>query len=369
MPFLFISGSTAILVVLSHIRKRSRILPFLLFFMGILIIVCCNEGNDFRALQFRYDYLYFIEEFPLGFQWIIIRAKGAGLSFEGFKLVFGVFAFVFLFKFYNKYSIWPALCCALVFIFPCDSFYGQIRNGISAMIVIYAIMYYFNNDNKKKTLIYVGLILLAAIIHPSCIIYLGAILIHKNIQSNKIIGFSVIFIVMLIAGFYSGLIRNIAGMFIGDMRVLRWLNVGMFGNMFGSIASMIGHIAWIAYMAYSRKMAYPVFKNKTYGEKLLSKEVIDRIYNLNFISMTLIPLYFVTHAYFRIFKYLLFIDVLVVVQAAYVRKSNRQTLMIVSLVMFFSCYLISAMVGVGYRRIPVFYNSFDWSSLSRLFIR
>lgn len=369
MPFILISGCTALLVGLCHVRKRSKIFPLLLLLLGVLIVTCCNEGNDFKALKFRYDAWYFIQEFPIGFQWILTGAKNISLSFDGFKLCYAIILYYLLYKFYRKYSIWPAVCCALVFIFPCDSFNGQIRNCISSIIVIYAIMHYLGNESKKSILVFIGLIVLATIIHPSSIIYICALFVRKNISSKTIIIATIVFFFVLTIGFYSGFILKLASMVISDPRVLRWLKVGMFGNMFGSLASAVGHIVWIAYLGYARQFAYPDTDDEVYENQVLSKSIIDRIYNLNLISLTLIPLYFVTHAYFRIFKYILFIDVLVVVQAAFIKRSGRQTLIIVNLALFLGCFLISSMVGVGYRGIPVFYNSFDLSSLSHLFIR
>ena len=303
MIFLLFICAVSVLIFLCHLRKKSIILPVLLFSIGVLVIVCCNEGNDFKALQFRYDYWYFIEEFPIGFQWILRGAKQLNLSFEGIKLIFGIFAYSSLLLFYRKYSIWPALCCALVFIFPCDSFNGQVRNGIAAIIVIFALMYYLSNSSGKSTVVFIVLIVVATFIHPSSVVYLGAILVHRNIKANRVILFSGIIFIILSVGFYLGLVRNLASMITSDQRVLRWLNVGMFGNMFGSLSSVMGHVIWVLYISYTRRLSYPRIEGVIADRKILGREIIDRIYNLNLISMAIIPLYFVTHSYFRIFKY------------------------------------------------------------------
>ncbi len=368
MPFLLLTDSAILLILLCCEQKKSRVFPILLFCLGTLIIVCCNEGNDFKALQFRYDYWYGIEEFPLGFQWILRWAKNIGLSFAGFKLAFGVFVFLFIYRFYRRYSVWPAICCAFAFIFPGDSFYGQLRNGISAVIVIFAIMYYYSSENKKSVIIFVGSIMLATIIHPSSIIYLGAILANRKMNYNKIIGFFLLLVVLFTIGFYSGLVKNVVAIFTHNERILRWLNVGISENKFGSISAIIGHVIWVIYIAYVRRMAYPNGGPENVNEHIMSRKVIDKIYNLNIISIILIPLYLATHNYFRLFKYILFINFLVVVQAAFYSKNSRRVLMVISFIILFSCYLISSMVSVGYREIPTFYNSFSWSALFGLYI-
>lgn len=351
-------------IILSIVFEKSKWLPIIVFTVGVFVCVGCNNTNDVLAMEFRYGRNQF-SDLPIGFQKIVGIFINTGKSFFCFKAVYAIVCLSAMYLFYRKQTEYLGMACVMFFVFPFNSFYGQIRNGISAIIAMIALCWYIKSDKKGKTLIYIALILIAALIHPSILFYLLAVFAVANIdfRGYGIATFCVTVCVTVV--FISNLGKTIAAVLVNSERVLRWLDFSITDNWLGSALVIIGQIVGTLLVIYARNKIINA-EDSGAGKGTFSVQQADVLVRIHLLFVLLIPFYFMTHNYFRIFKYILIIDWLLFIQVIWQKKRKNYFMLFLTWGYIAALY-VGQMIVENYKFTLDYFNSFDIDNLKQIF--
>ncbi len=217
-----IIGIGIILIILSiSYRNNKKITCFTYAFMWI-IYTFCNGGNpDLEVYVWTYSSHIYVTS--IGFDTAMWIFSLMGLPFVVFKGACGIFTLYFMFKAMKVFYKSENAVLALIIIFPFISSISQIRNGMMAALVLYAICQYIANNKIRP---FVFKILLAALIHPVALTYLILILARDNFKQTKKIKLLYAFLAILAVELIitNNLLYNYASMFISNPKYLSWFD-------------------------------------------------------------------------------------------------------------------------------------------------
>lgn len=153
----------------------------------VLMIICClnNRDPDYANYEMNYNavgrgetenLLYTLE--PL-FRVLNLIFYKLGFSFYQFHFIFYLIIFLIFRKVVLDYSKKPLLVVLCFAIYPFIIFCVQMRNAMGIVIVMYGIRF-LKDNSKKENIKFVLLVIIASMIHMSCIVYLPMLLVNNK---------------------------------------------------------------------------------------------------------------------------------------------------------------------------------------------
>ena len=206
-----------ILLMLCIIRKNSK-LTFYLLFTWMWILFAFNHANaDFRMYRSIYYGTLSVSSMEYGFVILCKIFRNLGFNYNMFLAVYSFVGLTLIKKTIFKYSKNISLTLALYFIFPFIFDVIQIRNFMAFAIVIYAIKYLID-ENEKNIKKYIFLVLIASMFHSFSIIALAFIFLNK-FNSSKSILISFLIISGLVIILRNGLLVDILSKVLNSDKV------------------------------------------------------------------------------------------------------------------------------------------------------
>lgn len=334
----FIIAIMAVLVLCAFVRKRARLSSALLLFLGAVIIVCCTNTPDMVNLQNRYDQGHF-NGLAEGFSLLMRCIKALGFSFAGFKVLYMLATMIPVYMLYRKYTGQVAVACALFMIFPYTSFTGQIRNGLAAVIVMCALMWYITSKKKHSWIGYMAVVLLASTIHPSVLIYMVGLLAKYKISIKRLLVLVLAAAGAVLVALVSGLLYKLVSLIFDSPRVLQWFsledttgnNIKIFLVVF--CGQLLGTFT---FLYVRRKMGPEGLAGMEQPAAVPGKRVfvrlngrqLDALCRVNVMLLVILPFYAISPTFFRLYKYILIVDYIVFCQAAFTPKRTNKLLLV-----------------------------------------
>lgn len=303
-----------ILSILSLTNRNSKMLTRLMYAYLLIIYTFCNSGNpDLNVYTWTYNNKIYTTS-P-GFDAMMLICRNIGLPFVVFKGLCGIFILIFYRKSLRLFFSEENTVLALMLIYPFVSSIAQIRNGMMAALILYAICQ-FIFDPKHRIMPFIIKIALAMLIHPVAFVYLVLLLSKKNFKETKksklVVGILLALLVELI------LIQNplydLAKTFISNPKYLSWFDfqhafemvteetLNIKGQLLPVFEQLLGS-ALVIYMTIKYKEKYLNNNCKTQSNYIvvLQEEQLDIIKNIFLLLLFVLPMYQLTPTYFRIF--------------------------------------------------------------------
>ena len=182
ISFLVVLGAIIGLVGIFQ-PKLKNICGGVTFIVLYIVMVFNNNNVDYNS--YSRNYYSGLFEHENVFSLIEAFFRSIGLSFAQFFAVVLSVCFLLVFITVKRLNVNPSAFCILYFLYPFCLDIIQIRNFLAYSFVFFALPLLINNDKKSK-IIYTILVLIAASIHFSCIVYIFIIFYEFIKNSNKI---------------------------------------------------------------------------------------------------------------------------------------------------------------------------------------
>ena len=302
------------LLFLSLIKRDSKRLYTTIMLLCWGVIALSMDSYDIGSYRWAYDAQILRNKDPL-FDLTQTVFTSLGIPFFLFKIMYGTFICVMLYKAFPKYTRSPALAAALFVLGPMMGYGTQMRSSIAGVIVLIAIPLLLKKDAKIwKYCLLVGIATLFHVMAAFYFLFLIPKLLNANSVKFKRVVFALaIFIPILI---FSGILSSVAvyfqgitqGSFRGIMdRVVRYLTsedvrptvIGFLftaGNQF--VVFMITDIMCASMLRLRRSPEF-LHKDKLY----LSEYAVEYLRKINSLLIILIPCYAITLQVDRFYIY------------------------------------------------------------------
>lgn len=267
--------------------------------------------------------------FELGYYYVGVAAKALGINFFMFRLMLVTITLLLLRDSILKYSKEPNFITMIYMIHPFLLQCIQIRNAFSISVVIYALRYL--DENNRKPIKFIGMIILGTLFHTSTILYVVLILILYA-SPKMIIKFSIIILPLLNIALY--LYKNQLAIFVGNLlrssKVTYYLSAG--DERFMTTSMFIYLILYITVLC----VYYQSNERHSFDEVLTLSSIL---------VLTYIPLMLVHYDYYRIYEYFFPVISISLFNELY-RKKGLKT-------------VYRSLVRVGFMAITI-YQSYIW---------
>ena len=336
----------------------------LMAFWGLFLIVnvvCTMESSDVIALEYRYTYRGFAE-FPPLFREMMKLFAEHNFTFAQFKFLYICVVAIITIVTVSIGTKYIAFCMMLICVYPGWCFSGQIRNTIGAIIVVLAMVYLVKSNSKRKHLIYIIAVIIATLIHPSCIAYLLVLLCLKaqiHVSKKVVLGYLIVTVAL-----YSNALYRITSIFIRNDRILQYIRVSLSSNLFGSFVVIVGQIVLTYFIVKQLKYA----RSKCNGNEILTSDKYNLMIRINQAFLIIVPFYGINHAVFRIFKYLLIVDYCFIAENAFNKQYIRIKNFVIILAIAFLSLIAQITVDGSIRDILLFLKISIWNNLEQFFI-
>lgn len=295
-------------------KKLKKILPFSVFLILIILMGANTQNPDtyiYETLLYNNDE-FFSKDFGFGILMTIF--KFFGLNYYHLKMFVSIVGIVLINNTLKKYIKDYKLFFVLYLIYPFFFDVVQVRNFFAMSIFIYAIQYLLE-DTKKGNIKYILMVLLAATMQKTALIYLPIVFI-KKIDKQKyfktLMGCTIIFSVCIsmykpaLQSMIDFLLENVAGILEGSASKL-------------SIQTNFG---WIVQWMIQTGNYLLVFEGvkiiKKIGivnaeENIKIQKYSELILNINYYMFLFLPLYILTPTFSRIMRNVLILNYIVYV--------------------------------------------------------
>lgn len=339
-------------------------------------MVFCVEAYDLRNYEDLYDHPenYTNPSLSLGFDILLFTCRDLGMNFLVFKMVCGSVELLLIYLAFNKTVKYVSFALGLFAIFPFTGTITQIRNSLAAAIVIYSVSVLIRNKKRAAIKFLIG-ITIAATIHFSTLFYMCILFFWKrSINFKKVIIISSIGTVLLyIAMLFSNKLYFIASMFISNERVLQWFSTINKSNLINIVIPTVEQIIGILMVKKGCKICKRNLTSFLETEELTytisdeakwvvenDDQAIDSIYKLNILSLLIIPFYMISPTFFRMYKYILPINYMVLTPASFMQNVNKNK----TYGFVMNSY---AIMVIGYSAVALFYESYSQGGFFELF--
>ena len=336
MNIAYLLDATAlILLILAFIKKKSKTIPILILTIRLLIAVGGTASPDMLNMMYRFNDGNY-GDLPIGFTVIYKAIREAGFSFSGFKILYMASIYIPIYKIYKKHSTHIAAALALLILFPLPDFTSQIRNSLAAVYAMVALLWYIRSEKQWSWLWYTIVICLCGSIHPATLVYLVALFSKFNIKVREMALAMVFFAFLVLVMLKTGLLYKLVTMVTSYGRFTQWFANGeTWGNNLPIfLFTTVGQFAATMTMAYAcNRIAVQQRTNLELQDYYRRRKVIplsanevQRLTRVNALLMVVLPFYVMSPMYFRMFKYVLILDYIVLCQAAFDRKRKDNLL-------------------------------------------
>lgn len=336
MNIAYLLDATAlVLLILAFIKKKSKAIPLFIFAIRFLIAVGGTQSADMLNMMYRFNDGNY-GDLPVGFTVIYRTIRDAGFSFSGFKMLYMASIMIPIYTIYKKHSTHMAAALALLILFPLPDFTSQIRNSLAAVYAMVALLWYIRSNKQWSWLWYTIAICLCGSIHPATLVYLVALFSKFKIKVREMALAMVFFACLVLFMLKSGLLYKMVTMVTSYARFTQWFaNGATSGNNISIFFfTTFGQFAATMTMAYaSNRISAQQRTNLELADYYrrhrviaLSAVEVERITRVNALLMVVLPFYVMSPMYFRMFKYILILDYIVLSQAAFDRKRKDNLL-------------------------------------------
>lgn len=241
-------------------------------------------GNAGRATEYEVLYVY-----------LTSLAIKLGYTFDQMRGVLSILEVYLIYHTISKYTKRTAFVLALFMVFPALIDAELFRFLFGMTLVIYGIPYLLD-DSKIGKIIYLVLVILAALFHTSCWLFLAYFLLLVKDRKLLIIIVSSVLVV--------GLFISSSGVFFYILEylpirefVIQKYQTGQYSNLTGVMFAFFKQVlifAMVLWVIGGKKKKSIELKHPTYTYKERNAEILySRIFDMNIISfLFLIPMYY-----------------------------------------------------------------------------
>lgn len=284
-----------------------------------------NGDRDAYELYYTRD----ISEWgvELGYGYLNVLSNQLGLDFQNFQIALSALILLLLWRYLLVQARAPFLSLLIYTLcfFALD--YVLIRNTLAFVIVLQALLFLFRGGVTGR-LMYAVLIVLAATVHKSSIIYLVFIIVPLQFTFNiwRLLFLLFFFCVLYIAGRnYLPLPSSIGGH-------LDYYSVSLKSSLFAIFVHGISVFLMVLVMVCERREIFYLR-----ATTLREREMVFNL-NINLLSLFFVVLYFESEIFIRILRFLIFFNLLYCVNALVLVR--RTYFFIVIYLLLFAAFLI-----------------------------
>lgn len=330
------------LSLLGIVRKKSRVLTFLMMLVMWIVFGLCTYNGDFGNYRWIYQNIqnraYWIEFEPL-FTIMMYICSNFGLDFIQFRMIFGAAFIILLYITIGKYTMNKAEVLGLYMLFPFLLFTSVIRSGFANILIVLG--YYELTGGRNNRWKFWLLISIATLIQYTSIFFAIFYFFRKNHFKRNSLLLSFVVVVVAFATYYTGILYHIVSVFTSNYRTLKWFNPSAINQEF----------RWAMYLVAINVMLLFVILISRYENFMMSEsggkinEYAEDIFSINIFMLIFIPTYFVTNASARFVWEILLLDFICYakddecrIKANSWRRISKKTIIIMAFILFCSFY-------------------------------
>ncbi|MFC0229270.1 EpsG family protein [Serratia aquatilis] len=320
--------------------KAIHLADFLVFLYFFIIALVLYGGNYWNGDRDAYELYYQRDSIaPWGIEllygYLNIFFHSMGVPFQTFQVIVAFFT-IFLTSIYlKKVSLYFSISFFAYFLlmFPLD--YVLMRTSLAYAIVLNAFLLLYDNKKIQFSI----LIVIATLIHQSAFIFLIFVVNNKNHENIKVCKYTFyatfLIIISQLLTHYGLLAEKIVNHF--SYYQTTWKTI---------VGSLFFHILSVYLIVFDEKNR----SNQVKYQKFIR--------NINIISLLLLCLYFQADIFVRVFRLLVFINIVYLLQSICITK--KSTYYGSFYILFFSVYLFYYYIylTLGYSLIPLFNFNF-----------
>ncbi len=295
-----------------------------------LFIICTSAGPDVQIYEIQYNNNLY-GDLPILFKIVFDFFVNMHFSFYAFKTIYALFVLTTIYCLLANNSEYIAFVCTIAYIFPLTSFAGQIRNAMSIVIVLLGIVYLLKSESRYKYFFYIVIIIFASLVHKSSIVYLVALPATIDKKRDFFVLTVLIFTLLIFIAYPTGVLFKFISLLTNDARILKWVRpirgISFKVTLNLTFIQLIG--VFLLLVAKNELIRQKICN--TVSIKYFSQSQVDKLLNINIALFFLLPLYYEGNAYFRIFKYILILNYIPIVQAIFNKKRNHVLLLLLVL--------------------------------------
>lgn len=287
-----------VVIALGLVKKKSNIV-----FMAILLLIWLmfgwsSENADYLIHLGRFNNYELTSIYTEALYTMLMRcANYAGLTYQQFlPLVMLVYVTVIGFI-VKKESKAPAFVLALYMIFPACMEAVQVRYTLASALVLLGFYFLFKENDKLGELKFVSMVILAAFMHISTIVFILFLLVKRLNKSRTILYTAILSVIIYSsrASFVINLIGKLPGMAEKTSRVLVSA-----ANKYTMITVMKTAHRCIVFFAVFMFLLYLLKKWNEKYKLELNISYIEKMQKANIISLAILPLLFYSVDFYRI---------------------------------------------------------------------
>lgn len=311
-------------------RKYSIVIAYLMF----PIMWGLYGWNFWNGDRDGYEAYYVLRDsleawgVEFGYGYLNILANKLELPYQTFQILISLVTLLLLFRYMIKAALFPAFSILLyaVLFFPLD--FVLVRNFLAFTIFLQG-MLVLEGDGRYRKVKYLALIILATSIHQSSLVFLVFLFmpVSKAIKLDKFLAFFALFV------FLYALVR-----FNFELPSSIAAHVGLYKmTLKSSLANMVVHLLSSMLMIFivlgERKSIFNVRELSRRDRSLVF------IVNFNIFSLFFLVLYFESEIFIRIFRIVLFVNMMYCVNSIFIKR--RVYVFLISYFAIFSFYVVS----------------------------
>lgn len=321
--------------------KKSKIATWLLLLFLLLLMIFCVESYDLNNYEDMYYHPEHYISTNLAFGWDLLfsNCRKKGISFLAFKAICGIIELLLIYLSFRRTTKYIGFAMALYAIFPFVGTITQIRNSLAAAIVIYSATILLEN-RKKATLKFIIGIIIATTIHFSTLFYLVFVFVKKRFLKTEVVILITVIVTISLYIFmlFSNNLYIFASHFIRDNRILQYFSSIEKSNLINIVIPTLEQIIGIIIL----KMGCTICKkniaiddtstsvqqkkgNQAKWSVCNDGKAITLLYKLNILTLLIIPFYVITPTIFRIYKYILPLNYMVMIPASFLSNRKKES--------------------------------------------
>ena len=332
--------------------------------MAVLLFISVNfhAGFDISNYERTYegmgaDYNDH-EERSVLFSAIIFLFKLVGLSFYHFRIFCFLLWGTAVILMATRFSIYPTFVIACCAMFPVLTFASQLRNGVAAAFVFFALYAFLSMRDKLGVFLYAVLIVIAGLVHYAAFIYLFGLLAYMRIPVSTLRTsvLMVIFVTLSIGA--SGILQGIVAAYVGPYYADKYL-AGIEGfSPEHHIPLIIGIILSCLFSEWSYRVC------RRHASRLGREKVFFArfVFRFSLVFLAAIPLMFLTINFYRIFQNVFLLPIISVANASsvYFVKGKKYQGTVFRLVFVAFYFFVTAYYSMWQGEFLSFYNSISF---------
>ena len=335
--------------LLALFNKKNKIL----FFLTLLLMFILMGFNFYNADYNMYSRLYsnygLLDTFSLTeilFQLVCHFFYNMGFSYHHFLIVYSFVCFFLLYLTFSKLSKYKGLAVSMYFICPFFVDAVQIRHFLAVCIVCYGLTFLLSDEenNKKNSFKYIVANIIACGFHTSAVIYF-IFLLYPLFKKKKIKDtFLLFFVISVVATLLmrSSLFINILNYIIPSSKMEAYFLTGKYvsKSFIISILFVIAQCIPIAAMLFLKM----IFRNSENDKDVI---FLDSVIILNILLLIIMPLYFYSYEFVRLFRGILLIDYIAIsnLLGERLRRNDLFVLLMIGLLLFSMFMLLFILNG------------------------